>query len=263
MHAPLIHLQHTDSTNNELRRRLEHAQAPDGTAVLADFQTKGRGRRGRAWQSAPADNILCLIWKSLDISLPEIQGISLLPALAVLDVLDALGVHASCKWPNDVRIQGRKVCGILTECLRGPADAIAGVIIGIGINVASALELVPDKICPPPISLFEASGFRFDRIRLCRGLQQALESRVNLWRRGLRPELFAEWVSRCDHVGSLASITVNGCKTVGRMCGLDASGQLLFQVGDHVCQVWADDLEPYGNMQTFGRAGQDQNMTVR
>jgi BirA family biotin operon repressor/biotin-[acetyl-CoA-carboxylase] ligase len=238
MQAPLIHLECTDSTNKELHRLLVKGAVEDGTAILADFQTNGRGRLQRVWESAKQDSMLCTFWCELDLSPAELPGYSLLPALAVLDTLDKLGVHATCKWPNDIRLHGRKLGGILIECVPGK-NGIRGAIIGIGINLRRA-PILPDAPYPP-ISL-EDDGHSTDAETLARGIQGALMRRTSLWRDGMRAPQLEEWLSRCDHLDKTAILTVDGRKREGITRGLGRQGQLLLEIDGELREVWGEEI---------------------
>ena len=243
MKAPLIHLKSIDSTNKELRRRLTLTSLADGTALLADFQTKGRGRLKRVWESEPGSNMLCSFWCTLDLPPDQVCGFSLLPALAVLDYLDTLPLRASCKWPNDIRWNGRKLCGILTECIPARSEEkIRGAIIGIGLNLQKAPAL-PD-MPSPPVSLREILLRDISCEEAATNIQEKLLGRKQLWLSGRREEQLHEWITRCDHVNIPTRITVNGNKVTGVMRGLGRNGQLLLELEGRVQEVWADDVIP-------------------
>ena len=122
-----------DSTNNRARE-LALADAPEGTLIVAETQLKGRGRLGRSWISPKGKGI----WMSLvlrpDIPPDKAPGITTLVAVAIRRVLNQLtGLDIGIKWPNDIIVNGRKVCGILTE-MHGDMDKIYYIVVGIGIN---------------------------------------------------------------------------------------------------------------------------------
>lgn len=243
MKAPLIHLKSTDSTNKELQRRLSLASLADGAALLADFQTQGRGRLKRAWASEAGRNMLCSFWCALDLPPGRLCGFSLLPALAVLDYLDTLPLRASCKWPNDIRWNGRKLCGILTECIPARSGGkIRGAIVGIGLNLQSAPEL-PD-VPSPPVSLREILARDIPCEEAAESIQEKLFGRKQLWLAGIQEEQMHEWITRCDHMNIPTRITVNGNKVMGTMRGLGRNGQLLLELEGRIQEVWADDVIP-------------------
>lgn len=131
--SPRVHHRRTDSTN-ERARSLASAGAPHGTLVTALEQTSGRGRQGRAWSAPPGQALLC----SLVIREPP----RLLPLMAGTAIASVVGHDARIKWPNDVLLDGRKVAGILVEAR--PQERWA--VVGIGVNVAVALESLPAEL---------------------------------------------------------------------------------------------------------------------
>lgn len=148
-------LPQVDSTNNEIRKMAENG-APDGTVVIADMQTAGKGRRGSVFQSPRG----CGIWMSLllrpDIEpfaasmLTLVMGMAVRRAIAVLTSL-----NPKIKWPNDIVIDGKKLCGILTE-MSMEMDRINYIVIGVGVNVQN--EAFPDQLKDKAVSVRMAGG---------------------------------------------------------------------------------------------------------
>ena len=144
----VILLESTVSTNDECKS-LAFEGEKEGTLVIADEQTGGKGRIGRAWSSPRGEGI----WMSLilrpDINPYFVSSITLLAGLSVCKALKNFGIDAGIKWPNDVWIKGKKVCGILTE-MNASADGIDFVVVGIGVNVNTSifpqeLEILPAR----------------------------------------------------------------------------------------------------------------------
>lgn len=121
-----------DSTNDEL---LRHIQAYDNLSVIAaEAQTAGRGQRGNSWLTEPGENLTFSILLKADIAVDDFMRINLIAATAVRDFLTARGIAAQVKWPNDIYVGKRKICGMLVE--NGIADGrIAWSVTGIGINM--------------------------------------------------------------------------------------------------------------------------------
>ncbi len=127
-------LQETDSTNTVLKK-MAAENVPEGTVVLADIQTAGRGRRGKTWISAPKLGIWMSILLRPNLHPSSVQTLTLAASVAVVNALEPMGINdLGIKWPNDILINGKKVCGILTE-LSAEAEGVEWVIIGIGLNV--------------------------------------------------------------------------------------------------------------------------------
>lgn len=161
----------------------------DGLVVAADMQTAGRGRHGRSWHSEPGMGL----WFSIVFERPQ-AGLSFAAPLAVRDVLKTWG-HAVVKWPNDVLLNGRKVCGILVENRRGRTA------LGIGINVHHTEEDFPPDLREKATSVELASGSRCDRSILFRDVLTRLDERVLALRAGHVAQIHAEWTNACGIVG--------------------------------------------------------------
>ena len=132
-----LHVLETVDSTNSFCRRLALEGAPDGTAVLADCQTAGRGRRGRSFQSPAGKGLFfSILWRP-DCAPEELLPLTALSAVAVCRAIQrATGVRPQIKWPNDLVLGGRKLAGILTEMsLEGESGHVSHVVVGIGINV--------------------------------------------------------------------------------------------------------------------------------
>jgi BirA family biotin operon repressor/biotin-[acetyl-CoA-carboxylase] ligase len=211
--APRVHHRVANSTNQRAKE-LAARGAPHGTLVTADEQTAGRGRQGRAWV-APAGTalLMSLVVRELDGRTPLLP---LAAAVAVCEAVESL-VPASCaiKWPNDVWIDGRKVCGILVE--GRPAEGWA--VVGIGLNVGMASESFPPELRDTATSLLAAAG-------TAPSVQDALDSTLAALDRRLRTPagvLLDAWRGR----DALRGRHVRWSDGQGVAAGIDDTGALL------------------------------------
>lgn len=156
---PLIHFESIDSTNEYLKR--EYPCLEDQTVVVADHQTKGKGRRGRSWTDDSKSLVFSLLLKK-DINPERIDLLPLLSGIAISQMLDDLDIPSLIKWPNDVLIQEKKCSGILLEAVT--EESIKAVIIGIGINLND--QEFPSDIREKAISLAMASKREYDSKRI-------------------------------------------------------------------------------------------------
>jgi BirA family biotin operon repressor/biotin-[acetyl-CoA-carboxylase] ligase len=141
----LLFLKETDSTNNMLKRLAANA-ACEGTVVVAESQTSGRGRRGRTWEMVPGKGIAMSILLRPNIDPGNIQAITLAASSAVCKAIESCTqLKPGIKWPNDIQLNGKKVCGILTEMTAEP-DKIHSVIVGIGLNVSQEEKDFTDEV---------------------------------------------------------------------------------------------------------------------
>ncbi len=152
-----------DSTNTKAKELAEQGY-PSGTLVVADRQIAGRGRRGRSWDSPAGIGIFMTLMLKPDINPNNASMLTLVTALATAQAIsDVTGADARIKWPNDIVINGKKVCGILTE-MSAQFDYINHIVIGIGINVHN--ESFPEEIRETASSLFLESGRHIHRADL-------------------------------------------------------------------------------------------------
>lgn len=162
-----------DSTN--LRAKLEaEAGAPQGTLIVADEQSAGRGRRGREWDSPAGKNIYCTLLLRPDMDPNRASMLTLVMALAVAE-----GIRRTCrletqiKWPNDIVIEGRKVCGMLTE-MSVERDYIHYVVVGVGINVG--VQEFPEALRETAASLQQFTGAPVNRAALIAEIMKSFET---------------------------------------------------------------------------------------
>lgn len=153
-----------DSTNTKAQELAEKGYQ-SGTLVVADKQESGKGRRGRSWVSPSGTGIFMTLMIKPDINPNNASMLTLVAALAVAKAITSVtGEEAMIKWPNDIVVNGKKVCGILTE-MNAQFDYINHIVVGIGINVHN--ERFPKEISQMASSLMiEAGGKRFHRAQI-------------------------------------------------------------------------------------------------
>ncbi len=165
-----------DSTNN---RALELAAQgyPEGTVVVAESQTAGRGRRGRTWYSPPRHGIYVSVIFRPQLAVREVPRLSLVIGVAVAETLEtAFQLPARIKWPNDILINHRKVAGILSEVATG-SKGIDYIVTGIGLNINNPLQDFPDDLRTAPTSVMAEKEAPVSRVRVLQELLMHLENR--------------------------------------------------------------------------------------
>lgn len=235
--GPLRILDQVGSTNSDALRWAD-AGAPDLSVVIADEQTAGRGRHGRTWFT-PAGAALAfslVLRESLVTGQDRLARLTALGALAVSQALQAeYNLAAQIKWPNDVLLERRKVCGILTEA-QWHGERLSAVILGIGINVALASVPPGSDVIFPATCVEAALGRKIDRWQLLRCVLE----KILAWRSRLEePEFLNAWEERLAFKGQQVYI-YNGTAAQdspdeqGVLLGLDGAGRLLIrsQSGD-------------------------------
>jgi BirA family transcriptional regulator, biotin operon repressor / biotin---[acetyl-CoA-carboxylase] ligase len=160
----IIHFDSIDSTNTKAKE-LANFGAEDGTTIISEEQTKGRGRLGRQWCSPKSKGIWMSIILRPDIDPLNMSKLTLVAAAAVHEALMDFNIGTSIKWPNDIILGSKKLCGILTE-MSGELNQINHLIIGIGVNVNTSSEEFPEELKDIATSLKSETGKTFLRTKL-------------------------------------------------------------------------------------------------
>lgn len=215
----------TDSTNIRAKELAEEGH-PGGTLVVADRQEAGRGRRGRSWDSPSGTGIFMTLLLKPDMNPNHASMLTLVAAMAVARAISKCAdTEALIKWPNDIVIGGKKICGILTE-MSAQFDFINHIVIGIGINVHN--EHFPEEIAETAGSILLQTGKRIRRAEL---IEQILEQFEHYY------AIFMETEDLSGLVKEYNSILVNMNKSVrvldpkepfeGKAMGITKKGELI------------------------------------
>jgi BirA family transcriptional regulator, biotin operon repressor / biotin---[acetyl-CoA-carboxylase] ligase len=224
-----------DSTNT-FAKSLSQNDAPHGTVIIADEQIAGRGRFQRHWVSTKGLNLLLSIILYPDFS---IEKISLLPFVGALAVSDAIGSivtpSCECKWPNDILINRKKICGMLLESVGGK------VILGIGLNVNQ--EIFLEELRNKATSLKLETGNEIDRAMLLRRILEEAEQRYEQLSRFPSRQIINDWKRKSLHFGK--KITVLEHEFTYSATALDVAddGSLIIQTEDGLKkQLYTGDI---------------------
>jgi BirA family biotin operon repressor/biotin-[acetyl-CoA-carboxylase] ligase len=240
------------ASTNDLASRAGTSAANDGLVVLAEEQTAGRGRLGRSWVSPARSSILMsvLLFPPPDPAGPAPESgfgcpwLTALGAVATAEtVADWTGREVTIKWPNDVRIDGRKIAGILVERVLAPRPPVAsrnsatssrfgvGVVIGIGLNANIEQDDFPADLRPRATSLqIERNGDAVDRSELCRDLIRRLDHWYH-WSRTAGPHVLSlPWRNLSEHLGHIVNVTTPGGTVTGRLVDIDLISGLSLNV---------------------------------
>jgi len=220
------YFQEIDSTN-AYAWRLAQEGAEEGEIVVAESQTRGRGRKGRPWFSPPYRNLyISLILRP---RMPPIHApqITLMAAVALAETVESfLSFTPEIKWPNDILVSGKKLGGILTES-SCEGERILFVVLGIGVNLNLPEELMPEAIRHSATSLFMVTGKKVDRVAFARRLIQSLERCYeDLEQNGFSP---GRWESYFGLRGKRVRVNMGDRYVVGKALGIDADGALLLE----------------------------------
>ena len=218
-----------ESTNVETKS-LANSGAPEGTVVIAECQTAGRGRLGRRWVSPAGKGLLFSVLLRPTLPMEEAHLLTLVAAAAAAEAIEALsGAAVKIKWPNDLFIGDRKVGGILME-VSGEQDDIDWVVVGIGVNVNTEYSELPVALRRRATSLKMVTGHEVDRSDLLASLLLALESHyADAAGNGFEHALSA-FRERDYLLSRSVSVQTREGPVVGEASGIDERGALLVQL---------------------------------
>ena len=216
-----------DSTNR-MALDLARQGTREGTVVMADSQSRGRGRRGRAWESPAGVNVYASIVLKPPIPASAAPQLTLLAGVAAARALAGVsGLDASIKWPNDIFVSGRKLAGILSEMEAEGADT-RFIILGIGVNVNWREEELPHDLRETATSLCVEKGGEVSRAAVAAGLFQELEEVYFRFKQeGFSRRLQEEWNRLSWINGKRVAIMGPDGEVSGQALGLDLDGALL------------------------------------
>ena len=250
-----LHFFETISSTNTYAMQLAAEGAAEGTLVVADAQTGGRGRLGRSWVSPAGVNLYCSLILRPPIAASLAPQINLVAAVAVADTIAGLdGPPPAIKWPNDVLLSGKKVCGILAE-MQTRGEHLQAIILGIGVNLNARLEAFPRELRDKASSLFAVTGTPVERAAFAASLLTHLEQAYLLWLEEGFPALRAAWERyAADLIGRQIAVAAQGEAISGTVLGLDTDGALLVreQTTDTPRRVVAGEVSVVGGYQQGG-----------
>ncbi|MCI8342269.1 MAG: biotin--[acetyl-CoA-carboxylase] ligase [Firmicutes bacterium] len=228
-----------DSTNNKAKA-LGMEGAPHGTAVIAEVQTAGKGRRGRAWTSPVGGGVWMSVILRPEILPQYVSSITLAAGISVCDAVNKMAnVNAKIKWPNDIVINGRKICGILTE-MSGEISRVDFVVVGMGVNVNT--ESFEGELGNVATSLMIETGHKFSRSDMAVKMLEELEKNYAIFVENGFLGLKNEYEKRCATLNK--KVDVSGSKNfTGIAVGVTDEGALLVENDEgRVLEVMAGDV---------------------
>lgn len=236
----IIYREAVDSTN-ALAFKLALSGKPEGTCVIAENQNAGRGRLNRAWFSPPGKNIYLSVILRPSVNPSKVYPITFLSCLAVYDTIEKLtGITPTLKWPNDVLINGKKICGTLLE-ISAETDMVRFVIIGIGFNINMKTEELQDDIKDKATSLYIETKKIYERNIICGILLSNLEIYYEIFKNSSGIEICKVWERRAKIKGIQMEVNQMGEIYRGVAEGVDASGALLLNIGGKTNRILAGD----------------------
>lgn len=241
----LVFLDMVDSTNTRAKQ-LAEAGAPDGTLVVAETQSSAKGRRGRSWMAPSGSGVWFSLLLRPKIAPEHASMLTLVAAMAVeKGIRDLAGIEGRIKWPNDIVIEGKKICGILTE-MSADMDDVNHVVVGIGIN--ANIREFPEELRDKATSLLLVSGQMVRRAALLNAVLLAWEEYYGKY---LQTEdlslLAAEYNTRLAGLGGMVRVLAPKREYTGISRGINHKGELLVEREDGtVTEVMSGEVSVRG-----------------
>ena len=224
--SDIVFLPEIDSTNNLAKKRARN-NAQEGLVIIAESQTGGRGRMGRLWHSPPETGIYLSILLKPNLKPDQLSLITLLAGVSTILTINELShQRANLKWPNDILINNKKVCGLLCEMTQKQGDSFS-VVIGIGINVNQMPEQFPEYLKKTATSLRIVNGSPINRLTLIRSLLTALDREYHFFLTEGGSSVIKKWKLNTDLFGKRVAVKRGKVITMGTAINLDESGRLV------------------------------------
>jgi len=219
------------SSTNDLAKELAMKGAEEGTVIIAETQSHGRGRLGRRWIS-PRGGIWFSTILRPQVSPKDALKLTLMTAVAVAKTIgNTFNLNAEIKWPNDVLIKGRKICGILTE-MRARENIVDFVVIGVGINANVNVDTFPEYLKRSVTSLEKEMKRDIERERFLRALLEELERYYKIFERNGFDIILREWKSLSSLLGAYVEIAGFDERIEGLAIDVDQNGALMIKAKD-------------------------------
>ncbi|MDF7823950.1 biotin--[acetyl-CoA-carboxylase] ligase [Pontiellaceae bacterium B12227] len=230
------------STNAYMKEHFNRElKISNGTIFATREQTAGRGRADRKWLTAPDTNLCFSLFIETSCTLMEVPSLTMAAALAINEYLNAQLIPASPKWPNDVLVDGKKICGILSERVERKTFPKAGIIVGIGLNVNMSSEEA-DAIDRPATSMLIESNRAGDLFQTLENLFQPLEHWIGKWQNGGFSNLRKSWTEKAGPIGKPLTVHDGPIKKSGTLAGFGDHGELLLQTESGLETIWSGDV---------------------
>ncbi|MFH1905011.1 MAG: biotin--[acetyl-CoA-carboxylase] ligase [bacterium] len=223
-----IYVYNKTSSTNDIAWSLAEKHNAEGAVILAEGQTKGRGRLGRVWFSLPQKCILCSIILKSNMLSERLNLLTIGASVAISKAIrDVTFLPAYIKWPNDVVIRGKKVCGILTEKRRMKTGFI---VIGFGINANLDKQDFPRDLYGKATSLKMERAKEISRVELVQKVLFEIEKMYLYLKKGEGSLLFDEWKEMSSIMGEQVRVILPNEVAEGQALGIDPDGALILRL---------------------------------
>lgn len=234
-----VHAYDQVDTTQRIAHELAQRGAAEGTIVISEEQTAGRGQLGRNWYNPSRVNIAASIILRPELPIRDASKLTLMAASAFARSLQREGIDATIKWPNDLLLNGKKIGGILTE-MQTEGDRIQAVILGFGFNVNG--NTIPEELLHRATSLKRETGVIHRRSELLARLLEDLESEYELFlETGFRP-IQEHWFQNAAYLNETISLKTAGKTKTGVMRGISPEGALLLETEAGVEPIYSAEI---------------------
>lgn len=229
----ILYFEKIDSTNNKAKSIADKEN--EGTIFVAKLQTNGRGRVGRSWVDSSSNIALSIVLKP-DLEISKASQITLLAGIAVSKILPG----SLIKWPNDIVINGKKVCGILTEIVND-VHSENNIIVGIGINVNN--ESFNEDISEKATSLFLETGKKYSRVEIIEKILYELDDMYKIFKKqGIFP-FINQYKNLCVNIGKEVCVSYSNKIINGIAVDVSENGELLVKTAnDEIVKIFAGEV---------------------
>ncbi|WP_232939433.1 biotin--[acetyl-CoA-carboxylase] ligase [Exiguobacterium aurantiacum] len=222
----VVHAFEQIDTTQRIAHELAQKGVLEGTLVISEEQTAGRGQLGRNWYNPSHVNIAASVILRPALPIRDASKLTLMAASAFARALHAQGIPATIKWPNDLLLNGKKIGGILTE-MQTEGDRIQAVILGFGMNVNS--EVIPEELAHRATSIKLETNQTHRRSELLANLLAGLESEYDLFLESGFGPVRKHWLEHAAYLNESITLTASGKPRYGTMRGISEEGALLLE----------------------------------
>ncbi len=221
-------------STNEVAFELARNGAPEGTVVIADSQTQGRGRLQRRWISPPGVNLYISVIFRPSIAAKNVPFLTLVASIALAETIKNEGANTLIKWPNDILINWKKVAGVLTA-MQPRGDEVDFVVVGVGVNLNMTRETMKKEmgeVAEIATSLREELGHEIERARFTADLINEIEIWYQRFLKNGKSPIIKEWMRRWGAINRRVQVKFNETVVEGTASGIDENGYLLIKKDD-------------------------------
>lgn len=227
----IFFISETDSTN-DIASAYAQSGCPEGTVIIADRQLKGRGRLGRKWFSPPGKNIYMSIVLRPEVPPQHSTIITIMASVAVaIAAMQISRINARIKWPNDIMVSGKKLAGILSE-IRIENNKILYVVIGVGININTAPDEMPDEIKKTSTSLYMETAETINRASAAMFILEEMNKWYNQLNNSGNAPIIRRWTKLSTTIGKTIRVASGAHVFEGTAEAIDNDGFLLMRLID-------------------------------